>query len=255
VKPTEGSGSVGVKLCCNPEEAAAQMRLLLEKKYNERGLPLPQEVLIEHYLDGPEYSVEVFGLQAVGVTRKHLSVEPYFVEVGHDFPATLTSQARCAIQEAATRALSAVGLSWGPAHVELRLTSAGPVVVEINPRLAGGFIPELVRLSTGIDLIEATVSAAISQVSDVHATSSKHASIRFLMPRATGVLGEIRGFEEAASLEGVADLALYRKAGDPLTAHGDFRDRLGHVISCHDSAERAIQVAQQALGMLVAENV
>lgn len=253
VKPTEASGSVGVKLCHSPEEAAAQMRVLLDKKYNERGLPLPQEVLLEEYLDGSEYSVEMFGLQPVGITRKYLSGEPYFIEVGHDFPATISPQDGWDIQEAATQALSAVGLTWGPAHVEIRLTSAGPIVVEINPRLAGGFIPELVRLSSGIDLIESTIAAVIGEAPDLHSTSSKYASIRFLMPHGTGILGRVQGMEAAASLEGIADIALYRNAGDQMTSYGDFRDRLGHVIVCHDSAEAAKQAAQHAISMLVSE--
>src|SRR5262249_54068333 len=148
------------RLCRSAAEVKAHAARLLAHATNERGQATPAEVLIEEFVRGPEYSVEVFNGQAVGVTRKHLSPAPYFVEIGHDFPAALPAAARASLAEIATAAVHAIGLTWGPAHVELRLAAAGPVVIEINPRLAGGFIPELVRLSTGLDLIEATVALA-----------------------------------------------------------------------------------------------
>lgn len=253
VKPTEGSGSVGVKLCRNSEEMAAQVRFLMNRTHNERGLPLPPEALIEEYLDGPEYSIEVFGMEAVGITRKYLSPEPDFVEVGHDFPASIPLETGQAMKEAAIRGLSAVGLTWGPAHVELRLTAQGPVIIEINPRLAGGYIPELVRLSYGIDLIHNTVMGAVGRTPKLNATNSSYASIRFVIAQKAGALRAFKGIPEAVSLEGIADVALYRESGALVTSYGDFRDRLGHVISHHSSAEGAIQAAEAAAAMLVPE--
>ena len=63
----------------------------------------------------------------------------------------------------ATAAHEALGLGFGPAHTEIRLGPQGPVVIEVNPRLAGGQIPTLVRLATGIDLVGATVDAVIGE--------------------------------------------------------------------------------------------
>ena len=251
VKPIQGSGSVGVKLCREREEVVAHARVLLGQRFNERGLPVLQEVLIEEYLQGQEYSVEVFGSEIVGITRKHLSTEPYFVEIGHDFPAQAPEEVLRAIRQSATQALSVVGLSWGPAHIEIRVTKHGPVVVEINPRLAGGFIPELVRHSTGIDLIECTIRAVIGDEVGYRNALSTYTSIRFLMPEGEGVLCGVRGMEEALHVEGVAEVKLYRSPGDVVQCRGDFRDRLGHVIACHESGESAMFYAQQAKEMLI----
>ena len=60
---------------------------------------LPDEVLIEEYLQGPEYSVEIFGGEIIGITRKYLSREPYFVEIGHDFPAQAPHKVLLALGE------------------------------------------------------------------------------------------------------------------------------------------------------------
>jgi S-sulfo-L-cysteine synthase (3-phospho-L-serine-dependent) len=255
VKPTQGSGSVGVKLCGSAEEAVSHARALLQQEVNERGLPVAHEVLIEEYLQGPEYSVEIFGGEIIGITRKYLSREPYFVEIGHDFPAEAPHKVLLALGEAATQALSAVGLSWGPAHIEIRMIGDVPVVIEVNPRLAGGFIPELVRQSTGIDLIERTILAAIGDEPRPAHGFAKHTSIRFLMPERQGILCAIRGVEEAALVEAVAEVKIYKAPGDRVLCRGDFRDRLGHVITCHESAKAAMFYAEHAREKLVPELV
>jgi biotin carboxylase len=91
-------------------------------------------------------SVETVALAAgdvrvIGITAKHLSPPPLFVEIGHDFPAALDQNESATVHKTALSALAAVGFDFGPAHTEIRLTQEGPVVVEINPWLAGGMIP------------------------------------------------------------------------------------------------------------------
>lgn len=155
VKPRSSTGSIGVRLCSTPAEAAHHASLLLEDAaVREQG------VLAEALIVGPEYSVEIFDGAAVGVTRKWLGPPPAFIEVGHDFPSGGNAIDLAAIAGHAERAVAAVGHVHGPAHVELRLSADGPVVIEINPRLAGGMIPELVRHATGVDLISASIQFA-----------------------------------------------------------------------------------------------
>jgi biotin carboxylase len=57
--------------------------------------------------------------------------------------------------------LNAAGYRTGPAHTELRLTPAGPRIIESQARLGGDRIPRLVELATGID-IERAVFAALA---------------------------------------------------------------------------------------------
>lgn len=246
VKPVFGSGSVGVKLCSTLEETAGHASLLLSRTSNERGMPLPAEVLVEEYVVGDEFSVETLGGMIVGITRKHISREPFFVETGHDFPAELCSDVHSSIARTVRKALEAIGLLWGPAHVELRLSSAGPVIIEINPRLAGGFIPEIVRLAVGIDMISETVMLAVGSALRARRTGSHHASIRFVCPARPGVIKKFVGFEDAWKVEGVVDIEGYRQPGDSVRIEHDFRDRIGHVIARGATEHQAAQLAEAA---------
>ena len=81
IKPIDGSGSFGVSLCKTESELIEKLEQILNRKYNERGLPVNSSALIEEYIDGDEYSVEMIGMQILGITKKYLGDLPYFVEI------------------------------------------------------------------------------------------------------------------------------------------------------------------------------
>jgi S-sulfo-L-cysteine synthase (3-phospho-L-serine-dependent) len=84
LKPVLGTGSSGVRLCHSQAEVVAQADALLNQRVNERGLQIPQEILVEEFIQGPEFSVESFHKMVLGITRKYITPEPWFVETGHD---------------------------------------------------------------------------------------------------------------------------------------------------------------------------
>ncbi len=168
IKPRAASGSRDVRLVHEPGELVDHYRTLTGVRSDERRRPKPGDALVEEFVEGPEFSVETMTVSSgctsiVGITAKHLSEPPLFVELGHDFPADLPPEMRRAIEETTIAALDAVGYDFGPAHTELRMAADGPTVVEINPRLAGGMIPELIRYAVGVDMIEIVLAASAKQ--------------------------------------------------------------------------------------------
>ncbi|MEA5361260.1 ATP-grasp domain-containing protein [Amycolatopsis sp., V23-08] len=245
LKPAEGSGSVGVLRCETPESVASQAAALLSVTHNERGLPVPAQVLVEPYASGPEYSVELFGDVVVAVVRKRLGPAPFFVEVGHDAPASLPPSDETALADTARAAVSALGLGFGAAHVEIRLTPDGPRLMEVNPRLAGGMIPELVRAATGVDLVAAQVAAVLGVEPDLRPDRRACASLRFLTASSASVLAAGDTVAAAAAVPGVVQARLYRPDGTSVRPARDYRDRAGHVLAVADRprAGRAAAVA------------
>jgi biotin carboxylase len=243
VKPVAGSGSEGVRLCGTPADAGSHAARLLSKAA-ESGAP--RRVLVEEYVSGPEFSVEMFSGQVVGITRKHLGRPPFFVEAGHDFPAAVTDDVAAALLDTAVRGTELLGLGWGPLHWELRVKDGRAYPMEVNPRLAGGFIPELVRHAHGIDLVRETVRLVAGFPVALLVQRRAHASIRFLFAPHAGRLRAVLGFYEAVGRPHVEDVRLYRRRGDDLEVHGDFRDRVGHVIACAKDADTAALAAERA---------
>ncbi len=226
IKPISGSGSVGVYYLSNAADFGA-----IEKQFQNDALATHGnlEFLLEEFVEGDEFSVEIFNGRAFGITRKYLSPIPRFLEIGHDFPAnsSLSYSLFVALQVSAEKAAAALGLVWGAVHVELKALPDGTVqIIEVNPRLAGGSLPRLFEL-VGFDAIRATVQASVgAQVVPWINSQYRNASIRFLIPPKTGVL-------KTATVKPLdnCEIAFYKHLGERVDKTGDFRERLGHVIA------------------------
>jgi len=253
VKPVAGSGSIGVRRCATAGEVVAAAAAILEVDPATIALPPQRAVVVEEYLSGDEYSVETLDEVPVGVTRKHLGPEPFFVEIGHDFPATLGPAVTAEIGDAAVAALRALGLGWGCAHVELRYGPGGPRIVEVNPRLAGGMIPRMVQEATGIDMIAYQVAKAAGRAVLPAPSRARSASIRFLVAPVSGRLASVRGIDVARAANGIVEAALTREVGQDIELRQSFQDRLGYVIAAADDQAMAARCADDALRSIEAD--
>ncbi len=258
VKPPADSSSFGVKVVSGARELERQFRRLNALTANVRGQRLDGSVLVESLLEGPEYSVETLSLPdgalaVIGVTDKHLSSPPFCVETGHDFP----SRADAAVQEsliaAVRQGLQAVGFDLGPAHTEVRWTASGPVIVEINPRLAGGMIPELVRYATGIDLLDAMLELARGHTPALRRCRNEFAAVRFLTVERGGRIVAVRGLELARALPEVREIALAKGIGTRVQSPENAYHRLGFVIAAGADRGRVIAGAQRARALIAIE--
>ncbi|MEA2603216.1 MAG: hypothetical protein QOF89_4208 [Acidobacteriota bacterium] len=252
VKPPADSSSRGVRLVRDGRELLEHFAILHAWRQNGRGQTLRGEVLIESLLAGPEVSVETLTLapgetRVVGITAKHLSPPPLFVEIGHDFPSNLDAATSARLEREVLAALDAVGFDFGPAHTEVRLTAAGPVVVEINARLAGGMIPELVRHARGIDLLEALLEQVLGKPFDLAPKRAEWASIRFLLAGRRGRLGATSGVEQALRLPSIREVWVGKPAGAAVRPAEEAADRLGYVIASGPSREQVLADIEEAL--------
>src|SRR5260370_37647307 len=133
----------------------------------------------------------MFAGQVMGVVSKHLSGIPYSVETGHDCPASLTAGEDAPVRTAACRAGAALGVGWGATHTELRMTDRGPLIIEVNPRLAGGMIPSLIELTMGVNLIDRVIAHCTGQPYAPGRRRGEHAAIPFLLAPGAGVLAAV----------------------------------------------------------------
>jgi S-sulfo-L-cysteine synthase (3-phospho-L-serine-dependent) len=260
VKPVGESGSHDVLWCEDTDTAVAHAAKVLAVTENVRGQPTPRVALVEEYLAGREFSAEVFyaggGAAFTGITQRTVSPLPYFVELSHQFPADIPDDLAAEIGDAARHALDAVGFARGPAHVELKLTAKGPAIIEINARLAGGMIPELVRAATGIDLLEQQLRAATGRPVRLDPDRHRRAGIKFLTASRPGTLTSVRGLEQAERLPGVEQVALTCPTGRQVRPPRDAYDRLGYVIAVGDTPEQvqaALAAAAQMVGLEITD--
>ncbi|WP_416481779.1 pyridoxal-phosphate dependent enzyme [Streptomyces sp. CL12] len=254
VKPADDSGSVNVLLCADEATATAHAERVLAVTTNVRGMPTARTVLVEEYLDAPEYSVEMFTwdgrAECVGITEKSVTGTPHFVEHRHLFPAPLPAETAQRITETVTAALDAAGIRLGATHTEVKLTAEGPAVIEINPRPAGGMIPELIRLATGVDLLEQQLRTAVGLAPALKPAQDAHAGIQFLLPDADGVLDAVDGTQEAAAVPDVEAVTVTAAPGTVVRRPRSAGDRVGHVIAGHPTPERVTAALDEARSLV-----
>lgn len=191
VKPRAMAGSAGVVRADRDDDVRRAFETAGGATLHDLDVYAEPGTLVEEYLSGPEISVECLVLaehdvRIVAVTRKQLGPEPRFLESGHCVFADDVLLRDPVIVDVARRAVQAVGVALGAVHVEMRLTSRGPAVVEINGRLGGDQIPLLVQLATGVSMARAAAELALGRTPDLVWTRHQCAAVQFLYPQAAG---------------------------------------------------------------------
>ncbi|MES0003158.1 acetyl-CoA carboxylase biotin carboxylase subunit family protein [Mesorhizobium sp. M0051] len=246
VKPAAGIGSIGVRLCRNLDEVAEHTTYLLSGKHVWASSP---RILIEEFAQGPYYLAHIMGNEVIGIEGGDSGPPPYFVFREGIFPALLTDEEQERIADVSLSCLRALDLDWGPTCIEFRWTMRGPVVIEVNPRLAGVPCPQLVQLAYGVDLITEHIKLAIGEDWNLHKRHSQTAASRLLVPDNDGILDWIAD-NRATDVPGVAEVKFYVKHETPIVRRGDLRDLIGHVLAASPSPAQTEAIVQRAVDLI-----
>lgn len=252
LKPLSEAGGIGVKLCADPAEAASHYRTIAGASTDRRGNPRPPGALVERYVPGCQVSVEVAhdgeAHRVIGVTDELFGPHPHFVELGETYPSLLPERVRRACADVAVAGLRAIGHDFGVAHVEVRVTAEGPVLIEVNGRLAGAQITRLIHEAHGVRLPLEAIRMHVGLAPDLAARRNGAAAVRYLTSQASGVLKTIRGRDAAHAVPGVVDVRFYVGPGDEVRSPRNIQDVTGYVLAVGETpGEAALRADAAAL--------
>ncbi|QND30813.1 ATP-grasp domain-containing protein (plasmid) [Sinorhizobium meliloti] len=247
LKPAAGNGSTGVRLCRDAEELAEHTVYLLGGTYEWQTSP---RILVEEFAQGPYFIADIMGNRVIEIGAGKFGPPPHFVYLEYTYPAPLTDDQRTRITDVSLSCLRVLDLNWGPTNIEFRWTERGPVVIEVNPRLAGSPDPQLIQLACGVDLITEHIKLVVGDECDLRKRHSQTATARFLVPDRDGTLDWIDGASQAADVPGVAEVKWYVKQKAPLIRRGDARDCIGHVIAASPTPTQTSAILQRALASI-----
>ena len=207
--------------------------------------------LVEEYLDGPAFSVESLTLAGetthVAVCQKGEMSKPFFLETGHVCPAPLGDDTRREMEEIAERAIRALGITDGITHSELKLTSRGIHVLEVGARMGGGSIRQVVRLATGVDLLEVTLELARGHKPEIAPATDRAAASRSFFPKRACTVRDLSRADELLALPGIVAVNRWIAEGDRYELPPDgYREVLG-VVAVGDTPAEAIDRAERAV--------
>ena len=209
-------------------------------------------VLMEEYLDGAEVDVDV--LMSGGICR-YVNVidngptrEPFFGETWACLPSLLPETQVSELKSMAVAAVTALGFSDGVYHVELKYTSHGPRLIEVNARMGGGPTRVIHKIVSGVDLVREQffISAGIPSCPIVSQTPLRRVAYAFINCRATGAVSDISFMDKYSQIPGVVWVLPYVKPFERFIGPEDGHPSwLGDVVVALDDGEAALRLVKE----------
>lgn len=241
IKPLNFGGSGGVVKVEDENELDNKFLLTQThiKKYAKKYDSDDEQMLIESYIPiKQEVSVEVINTpnfrKVIGITDKFLSNEPYFSEIGHRVPSYLTENKLISIkiEEMALKVCDALNISYGMAHVEMKVGLNGEIVIiEVGARTAGDGIMDLYEKSTHKNIYELHCKAYLDRLTQEELPND------FFNMSAIGYLHPIKGIIEDIKIESISRdeldnidiISIQSNVGQRVEPAKDWSTRFGYI--------------------------
>lgn len=179
VKPTDRSGSRGVEKVLDPVQLESAIKRARKDSFEGKAI-------IEEFVTGREISVEGISFEGnhtiLQITDKVTTGAPFFVELGHHQPSSLSDEIKNKVKQIVLNALDALHIQYGASHSELKIDEDGNIrVIEIGARMGGDFIgSNLVQLSTGYDFVKGVIDVALGTFEVPKLTQNIYSGVYFL---------------------------------------------------------------------------
>jgi hypothetical protein len=278
LKPLHLSASRGVIRANNPQEfAGAHARI--RKMIGE------EPVLVEDFIPGREFALEGIvtdgRLQTLAIFDKPDPLDgPFFEETIYLTPSGESREVQQSIEGAAQNAVSALGLTHGPVHAEMRINPRGVWMLEAAARPIGGLCSRILRFASPRRADDRFLSSASARAETGHTNrwpvphsleSSledlllQHAlggdiSAALLAPGAHGVMmipipaegvySGVHGLEKARETADIESVEITAKEGQYLAPLPEGQSYLGFIFSrasSQDRVDRALLHAHSCL--------
>ncbi len=258
LKPRQGSGSRHTFLV---ESATEFLETIDEIAHAPGGR---EDMVLEEYLPSApgaetarfadyvsvETMVDARGFHHFALTGRLHLVAP-FRETGFFIPSDLGAAATDAVLETATQALTALGVTFGCLHTEIKLTPDGPRVIEVNGRLGGG-IGEMLQVAAGVDPVRLSLRQALGEPAApeglVHCQRVGYRLFHQPPLSARRILG-VDGLQEISALGGVASVGLHLSAGDPVDGRQGTRSFVFSVVGAAAAPAEVAELSRRVSEM------
>ena len=251
VKPVDSRGSRGVVMLNDINDCDFAYNYAL--KFSPSG-----RVMVEEYVNGPQISTESILLEDRAYTpgfsdrnyKDYKRFAPHIIEDGGQQPSILLGTDRNAVANLAVQAGRAIGITSGIVKGDMVLSEDGPKVIEVAPRLSGGwFCTDQIPMATGVDLIGAAIKVALGEVpasSDLINTKNDAVAIRYFFPP-KGRITAIKNVSNLDNIDWVHRIDFFVKVGDLVGDVSDHTARSGYVITTGRTRQESVSRAEQVV--------
>ncbi len=243
LKAIDGAGSVGGKKVQTLEEAFHFFEAVTAPEEGSSSWDdrfLQRCVLVEEYIQGKEYSVEVFSrnniVSLVSFTEKVLSLEFDSIKERHIIRSEIEPTLLGRIEPYLNKVILALKLNHGLFHAKVRLSTRGPLLMKIEMGPPEAHIPKLIGYATGIDYYDNILRLLSGQPFSLQRTRYLNAGITFLYHSNVNKFCTHGYFKTLRDNSCVMETKAYYRQEDGIS---DFSvgKKVGHVILLHKDYE------------------
>lgn len=163
VKPVDSSGSKGVVKINSLNEFENAFNEA--KTYSRCGKIIVEDFIVKR---GYQISGDAFSVDGKLVFSSYGN-ELYcnnglrnYVAMGEFWPSLLTKEEKQLVDDELQKIITALGMKTSAYNVEAIIDENNKVyILELGPRNGGSYIPQLIKLATGVDLIDYTIKGAL----------------------------------------------------------------------------------------------
>jgi biotin carboxylase len=202
-----------------------------------------EQILIEEYLDGPQYLVETIvneeNLNIIAIFKQEITFGERFIITGYELLIHLEDDFYNKLKSAVETIISKHGLKYGPCHLEMRLINHTWKLVEINPRISGGGMNDLVKAGLGINLVKETLKILIGQKPNLKPEYTRNVFAQYVTVSEPGILERVTGRNKSLKAPGVKKVYIKPRKGSLLSPPLSMGNRYAYVIATGNTAEDA----------------
>jgi len=199
---------------------------------------------LEEHLTGSHHTLEGFVVQGklafAAITARTLTRPPYLVTTTHTIPSGLPEQVGRRIVDAVQKAVTHLRYQTGPVDVDVVVEPDGAVqLIEIGARVGGSGLTELIRIAYGVDLVEASINAAIGLPVDLEPRHDRRFSLLTILNTThDGQLAAVRGEKGVRRMSELAELRIVASVGQRVSGYRCAAAKLGYAVLVADSEQQ-----------------
>ncbi|MCM3637617.1 ATP-grasp domain-containing protein [Sporosarcina luteola] len=213
-----------------------------------------KQVLIEEFIEGPQYVIEVVVVETipiiVAVIQQEITFDYSFIVTAYGVVTKMDEADYRSLWKTVTTIVNEIGLHHGACHFEMRLTSAGWKLIELNPRISGGAMNRMIEEAYGINLVKETIKLYLGEEPDLIRKRQQSVHTSYITINIPGYLLDIDGLEQAVLCTGVVDVQVKPSIGAMIMPPLSMGHRNGYVMAIGEAMEVAKERAENAARLI-----
>lgn len=210
--------------------------------------------IAEEFIEGPQFIIEIVVVETipiiVAIIQQEIIKDYTFIVTAYEVVMQMDKTIYRELWQSIHSIIEEIGLQHGACHLEMRYSSKGWKLIEINPRISGGAMNRMIEEAFGINLVKETIKLYLGEEPDLLRKNSRYVYTSFITLNNFGYLVDIEGVDVAYSVPGIIDIAVKPKIGSIVMPPISMGQRYGYTMAVGETSEMAKERAESSARLI-----